>query len=385
VSADLTGMSYSFDYNNARFVIIDNWAAPGKRVDAAEYAYGYSIADQQAWISSRLSTRTSGSHVFVFSHQPLIAENHQDSPFTGYTNTDPAAQNAFLQSVQENHVKYYISGHDHLAQRSIITSPDGHSRVQQIISSSNSSKFYTPKHLDDIEWYGQKRRETSISQDLCRVGYYIYTVDGPRVTVDYYADDHGDWKSDAGYPLGAGRADTCITPKFNFIKRETFGHSLNGKEWLIGGTNSPSYAVVRDSYSGTEARILSGSYSNAARDFNGRILTQTLNTGWTDKTGTLKSNILSLWGMRGLGADRTDTFTLSMSYAADYYGSVMLMAKDANGNWVNAVDMNIGGIKRFYNRSYDETYGLGSYGYDPATHTAWAVVNFTGDFAVAAP
>ena len=31
VSRDLNGMSYSFDYGNARFVILDDWATPSKR------------------------------------------------------------------------------------------------------------------------------------------------------------------------------------------------------------------------------------------------------------------------------------------------------------------------------------------------------------------
>ncbi|KFO68724.1 hypothetical protein ER57_02065 [Smithella sp. SCADC] len=113
VSIDLTGMSYSFDYgpegSNARFVIIDDWATPGKRVDTAGYSYGYSIFDQQSWISSRLDKNTRGArHAFVFSHQPLIAENHQDSLFSGYTNANPAWQNAFLASLQNNNVKYFI-------------------------------------------------------------------------------------------------------------------------------------------------------------------------------------------------------------------------------------------------------------------------------------
>ena len=126
-------MSYSFDYgtpgNNARFVILDNWVTPSKDVAAAGYDYGYSIGDQQSWISSRLDKNTRGTaQAFVFSHQPLIAENHQDSPFIGYTNANPAMQNAFLASLQNNDVKYYICGHDHISQRSIIASPDGKSK-----------------------------------------------------------------------------------------------------------------------------------------------------------------------------------------------------------------------------------------------------------------
>jgi hypothetical protein len=199
VSADLDGMSYSFDFgdsvNNARFVIIDNWATPSKSVAHENgYNYGYSIDDQQAWISSRLNKNTRGTeHAFVFSHQNLIGENHQDALFTGYTNANPAWQNAFFASLQNNGVQYYISGHDHVHQRSIITSPDGASKVEELICASNSSKFYSPKPRTDTKWYSQKARETFLSQELYTVGYYIFTVDGPCVTVDYYSDAHGNW------------------------------------------------------------------------------------------------------------------------------------------------------------------------------------------------
>ena len=158
VSMDLAGMSYSFDFgghgDNARFVIIDPWVTPGKNVVPGNgYNYGYSIGDQQAWINGRLDKNVRGTeHAFVFSHQPLIAENHQDSPFTGYTYANPDMQNAFFASLQANGVKYYISGHDHVHQRSIVTSPDGLSRVQEIIGSSDSSKFYTPNSLTDSKW-----------------------------------------------------------------------------------------------------------------------------------------------------------------------------------------------------------------------------------------
>ncbi len=155
VSADLNGMSYSFDYgdpcNNARFVIIDNWATPSKEVNVAglkNIYYGYSIGEQQAWISSRLDKNTRGTeHAFVFSHQPLIAENHQDSPFTGYTNANQEMQNTFFACLQNNGVKYYICGHDHTHQRSIITSPDGNSSVEEIIchhAAANSTPPKTP-------------------------------------------------------------------------------------------------------------------------------------------------------------------------------------------------------------------------------------------------
>ncbi len=232
VSPDLDGMSYSFDYgeieNSARFVVVDNWATPSKRVSHENRPiYGYSINDQQPWISGRLDKRRRGTaHAFVFSHQNLIAGNHQDSLFHGYTNANPAWQNAFFTSLQDNGIKYYISGHDHIHQRAIITSPDGASKVEQLICASNSSKFYTPKPATDPKWFGQKARSTLVSLELYTIGYYLFTVDGPHVTVDFYSDDHGRWQSDKNYPQGAALPDTGITPRFNFVKKETWGYTL---------------------------------------------------------------------------------------------------------------------------------------------------------------
>lgn len=61
-----------------------------------------------------------------------------------------------------------------------------------------------------------------------------------------------------------------------------------------------------------------------------------------------------------------------------------LATKDENGDWVNAVDMNVdGGTKKFILGPWKPAYGLGTYGIDLRTHTAWAVINSNGDFAVA--
>ena len=411
VSMDLAGMSYSFDYNDhgdsARFVILDNWVTPSKNIAAAGYNYGYSFGDQQTWISSRLDKNGRGTqHAFVFSHQPLIAEDHQDSPFVGYTNANPAMQNAFFASLQSNDVKYYISGHDHMHQRSIVASPDGLSNVQEIISASNSSKFYTPKALTDPNWFGQKTRETSVSQERYLVGYYIYTVDGPCVTVDYYSDVQGPMSSDNCYayapsPESCGTtAGSHITPTFTFVKKETWGYCQNGKEFLVPQTTA--YTTVQDSFQGTTAQILNGTNNSTATDYDGRAFTKTVDTGWVDVDGwckkyplhqsndalNLASDIFLLRGMADLGSSQTDTYALSLNYdqrKAEQRrdGLLVLAARNEKGYWVNAVDMNVGGTKNFVLGPYKSTYGLGTYGIDPATNTVWAVINRAGNFAVA--
>jgi len=410
VSTDLNGMSYSFDYgtpgNNARFVIVDTWATPSKYETAAGYDYGYTVADQQSWINSRLDKNTRGTtQAFVFAHQPLMAESHQDSPFNGYTNANPDWQNAFIASLQNNDVKYYIAGHDHMQQRSIIASPDGKSSVQEIIGASDSSKFYTPTALSSANWFGQKVRETSVSQDLYTIGYYIYTVDGPRVTVDYYAaTTPGGWQSDASYPNGPKGAGSNVTPTLTFTKRATWGYSLNGKQFLVGGgagngngTNYGSdYSVVQDSFQGTAAKILSGAYANTATDYLSRPLVQTVNTGWTpgSRNDGLNSNILTLWGMTSggltgnLASSQTDPFALSMGAdtgrGQGANGLGILVAQDASGHWVNAVDLNTGtpNNKRFVLGPELPSDCLGTYGIDPTTRTAWAVIDYNGSYAV---
>ena len=411
IHTDLTGMSYSFDYgtvgNDVRFVIIDTWATPSKVDNNADgYAYGYTVDDQQSWISNQLNTSTRGTkHSFVFAHQPLIAESHQDTMFSGYTNANPDWQNTFFASLLDNGVKYFMSGHDHIHQRSIIASPDGKSQVEEIISASNSSKFYTPRDLADAKWFGQKSRETCISQERYTVGYYIYTVDGPCVTVDYYSDDHGNWQSDANYPNGAGDPlyPINVTPSFNFIKKDTWGYCQNGKEFQIPQT--ASYTTVQDKFEGTIAKILGGTNNSTSTDYTGRHFTKTVNTGWFDIVVKcskhpyvckwdpmldVRSNIFMLRGLAELGSEQTDTYALSLSYQHPNLppvqggeGTLGLVTKDKNGQWVNAVDMNFGGTKKFVYRPYKSTDELGTYGVDLKAGTVWAVINFEGEFAVA--
>lgn len=399
---DLLGMSYSFDYgdagNNARFVILDVWRTPNKYTaigSSSSYPFGYTVADQQSWIGSRLDKTTRGTaHAFVFGHQNLIGENHTDSLFQVNTYDNAPMQNAFFACLQANDAGSYISGHDHIHQRSIIKSPDNASAVRQLVCTSDSSKFYTPKSTTDSAWGGQKVRETSVSQELYTVGYYVYTVDGPRVTVDFYSDDHGGWASDNSYP-GSGYPNQ-VTPTFNFVKKETWGWSLNGKEiqvaqggsYMLSDNTSKATANGETGYFGTTAKILSGTNNSTKKDYSNRALTKAVGTGWAPRiAGTTLSDVFTLWGMTDLGAGTTDTFVLSVSYdpatvmtAAINAGHPAYLAKkDAGGSWTKAAS------GRFVLGPYNAKYPLGFYGLDMQTKTAWAVVSQTGEFAVIQP
>jgi hypothetical protein len=381
---------------------------------------------QQAWISAKLDKSARGTeHAFVFSHRPMINGNHTDSFFGASSAVTPDDQNAFYASLASNDVKYMISGHDHLYNRALDKSPDGSSEVMQIISQGISTKFYTPTRLDDFGKDGVapnqtyvKQREKQLSQEVLNFGYYIYTVDGPRVSVDYYSTIFPAGIpsfDDSAYPYGVANSGTYplgVTPKLEFVKKENFGYSLNGQKFEI--SQGGSYTVVQDSFGATTAKILDGNNNStktdltpvAFADLNNpqtpnnpnddtqvsgpRSFIKFVNTGWVANptSKTFKSDILSLWGMSELSEIlKTDTYALSMTFdlakmAPIGCGGISIASLDKSGKWVNAVDLNFGGTKKFVLGPYKAGYGLGTFGVDPKTKTAWAVVNYNADFAI---
>lgn len=393
----LKGLSYSFDFENVRCVLIDQFT----RKDNTNYVIGgvsssnNNAVDQVPWVDSVLSSRPSGSHAFVFSHKNMIGQNHKDVLFGANLTANATARDEFISSLQANGVRYQLGGHDHMHHRSIVKTSNGQASISQIICSSNSYKFYIPQAGDD-------GRETPLQQELFTVGYYIFTIDGPRVYVDFYSSSHG-----SNY----GDIDLITPPgSFNFYLRETFGFSLNGKQFQVA--HGEPYTVVQDTFDGTTARILGGTNGNTETDYLARPLVKTVNTGWAGSEGIdgAASKVLSLWGMAdnlslwekpsggidlsGLLPDapeskESDVYTLSMTYDDKRInglhlgnGGFRLAAKDNEGNWVNAVEKNFGGAARFVKGSWQPGYGLGTYGVDPFTKTAWAVINHDGDFAV---
>ena len=293
--------------------------------------------------------------------------------------------------------------------RAIVKSVDGASAVQDITLASDSSKFYIPygspgydkravdpvtkavtvagtlaapdptqtnDSIFNVAVAGGSTRETEIAQELNTIGYYVYTVSGPKVRVDYYS-------AVVNPTLNSGEYLLATTPAMKFTKRESFGYSLNGKEFQV--PEGKQYTSVSDSFEGTRARILGGVNGSQATDAAGRALTKTVDTGWSrhGACADLSSNVLTLWGMEDLGSKTTDTYALSLSYDLGRgNGPGIIVARDGKRGWVNAVEQNASGHARFVEGPWKATYRLGTYGIDPHTRTAWAVVDHDGTFAV---
>ena len=392
------GLTYSFDVDNARFVLIDTWTHPGGTSQT------YMNQTDINWVGGRLSSRPANTHAFTFAHKHLISENHNDNLFNSTPDNSSSTTwpltNSFMSNLQSNGVRYHMGGHDHMHNRAIVTSPDGLSKVQNIIGASNSYKFYIPGSQG--AWAS---RENMIAQELFTVGYYIYTVDGPKVTVEHYASPNG---------CNGDCDETNDLIPYDFTKHETYGYSLNGKEVLVpqGGsyaltdTTAKAIANGETGYLSTTAAILSGTNSSIGKDYRNRALTKTVDTGWTPAAAGHASDKLTLWGMTDSLATnlsnlsnsnqhylyvvpnttRTDTYALSMSYddATFKNGVFALSVIDQYGTAQNAISGNdSSSVVSFVNGPYNSSYPLGTYGIDPATKTAWAVINHSSDFAVA--
>ncbi|AFL74559.1 metallophosphoesterase family protein [Thiocystis violascens] len=397
----LTGLSYAFDFDNVRIVIIDQFMRPGPDGTSIVYsaASGAEVVgtgvndcavDQVGWVNDVLSgsgRTTSDMHAFVMSHKNLAGQNHKDNLFGGSVGANPDARDDFISVMDSNKVGYYLGGHDHQHYRSRLT-VNGYS-AEQIITSSNSYKFYTPKSPYQQAGLG----ELAVAHELYTIGYYIFTVDGPCLTVDFYSSSHGQDYGDFGLNFAP--------ENYTFYLRESFGYSLNGKSFEVA--HGDSYTSVEDSFESTVARILDGFNGNTETVYGGAAPVKTVKTGWKPMPDNAASAVLYLWGLqdnlslhdKNLTGELPDSndpgtadpYVLSMSFESSRMSLRQLRAgkfgikAQFDGAWLDAVDLNVGGSKSFVYGAYNG-HPLGSHGVDPRTMTAWAVINHDSQFVV---
>ncbi len=252
--------SYAFDYNNTRIVMLDQFT--GAPTGNADPLKGTNVATQLNWLGAALSTATNPdpgvTNSFVIGHKNLIGGNHVDNLFGANPSSNPAVQNTFFQILAQNKVDAYIGGHDHMMQLDRVTSPDGATTVTQIISGSDSNKFYVPAGTapnlnggkTNAEQYG--RTQDVLLESLYDVGYWIFTVDGATVDASYYA-------AASGATLQSGEYLMSVTPTpLNF--REVYTVSFS-----YGVTAVPELSTWAMMLVGFAGLAVAGSLAKRAR------------------------------------------------------------------------------------------------------------------------
>ena len=381
------------------------------------------MGQQQPWITATLLDRPIGSHAFVFSHKGIITENHIDNLFssdkTQAPSYDATAQNEFIESMVEAGARFLHVGHDHIHDRSFISTTDGSSTkyVQQIVSASDSNKFYTPyvPSNDEVYNYGMApgtlhdgrtvkagtstglKRQRSLAQELRTVGYYVYTVDGPRVTVDYYSSTPANLVNpvdDGDYANAEFNVATLALPNA-FTKKESFGYSLNGHEFVVAPGDS--YSSINDAFGTTQFRVLAGKNGSNIADYGSRSMVKAVDTGWTPRQcygslgRLLASDAVQLWGLANIGWDSVNhvnqsgtsaPIVIQLSYDETLVGSAVAgsfgIVTLSGSTWTN-VGTGTGLVGPY---PVGTVPAVGTWGVDPNTHEAWAVVSGNGPYAV---
>ncbi|MDR1484103.1 MAG: metallophosphoesterase [Planctomycetaceae bacterium] len=175
------GMTYSFTHKNGKFILLDTFPLVNNGTDKGK---AYTVGDYLSWINSQLS-KPDHQFAIVFAHKNLLGQNHKDNLFSDdETNQDsfPEIQNEFFKCLQNNNVKYFICGHDHMYHRSQIKSPNKNAELQQIICGSAAHKFYLPEP-PFLE------RETTIVKELNRVGFMIASVNNNQIKLTYHSTE----------------------------------------------------------------------------------------------------------------------------------------------------------------------------------------------------
>ncbi|ABE49168.1 MULTISPECIES: metallophosphoesterase [Methylobacillus] len=351
------GASYSFTYNNTRFVSLD--------------LYGAMPSELVGWAASQ--QKGSHDHMFVFAHEPFFGRARE-----GVIGDDPLRMQ-ILSQLSSNGVDAYLSGHDHQYSRSAAV--DGQDvLLHHFVAGSNAEKYYRFENEFNVG------EEVGAALENNKVGYSVVDIDGPFVTFTYYS---------ATPPASSDFLETW-EPEWAVADRTTF--STNGHSYGINAGESyaglDSSIAAGDGFIGTQAEILAGQNLDGrtvtTEPDSGDGITQKLgnivNFGWRANTDGLHSDILYLGGMDDQLDGVADPFVLALSYGEDVAvdESLLRLMYLVDGEWVLAVEANTEGTPFFVSGAWNATYGLGTYGVDTVNNQVWAVIDRNGQFAVAA-
>ena len=155
-----TGWTYSFDYENSHFVVLDS---RGHHADAA----------QREWLETDLAVNTE-DNTFVFFHEPAFPVGRK---ITSSLDAKPEERDALWEILDRHNVTAVFSGHEHIFSRKLISSsvfPSAqHSIYQFIVGNTDSYSHSKPRR--STEYYYREK------------SYLVVRVEADRITTSLYS------------------------------------------------------------------------------------------------------------------------------------------------------------------------------------------------------
>jgi hypothetical protein len=189
--SDELGLTYSFVYNNALIVMMDQFA---KITPLNEYicngGTGYNIAINQTWLNSILAANTS-KHIFVVGHIQMFDYSTWDG-FADFTST--TVRNTFWDSLVNAHADAFIAGHSHVFNFSQITKAGDPHSVYQVIEGAgkkgaipqtypSTQGTNTPYTVTELKDYHSD--STAPATSGLALGYLVVEVSNTEPSVTY--------------------------------------------------------------------------------------------------------------------------------------------------------------------------------------------------------
>ncbi|MFA4859200.1 carboxylesterase family protein [Methanoregula sp.] len=160
-------LTYSFTHKGAKFIATDDYIAHN----------GIKETVNQTWVNAQLTQETK-PFMFVFGHSPVYFVEHDEDDYLFSLGVHPVEAGLFWQSMVDNNVSAYFSGHTHMYVRGASQG------LQQIISGNGGAEMgaFNTSLVDPVLTLEYPTK--NIAQDDQQVGYLVVTVHEDLGTYD---------------------------------------------------------------------------------------------------------------------------------------------------------------------------------------------------------
>lgn len=160
------GMTFYYGKGDVLFMGLDQYGTRKETVN-------------QAWVDQTLRKHKK-PFIFAMGHEPAFMDgSHKDT-----LDADPAARDAFWESLIKAGSRVFFAGHDHLYDHMVVQRKGSNPgpEMHQIVAGTAGAPFYPKGDYNGNNTYWRLRRVSHISSTY---GYVLVEIDGAKCTVTF--------------------------------------------------------------------------------------------------------------------------------------------------------------------------------------------------------